>query len=244
MTIDTNSLSPVESLLAPVRHSTHPYLTWYAKSGERVELSGRVFDNWVAKSANLLHEEFDLAPGSVVATDMPGHWKSAALALACWHLGAEVRCVAPGTDPGDVDVFITADPQTLAVNGSVEVIAVPLPALAMAFGGPLPVGATDYASEVRSYADSFNCSPIDTAATALHSAAATLGYTQLFAPGALPEAAGTTLLSTAWPLERILPALVSLWSGGYPVVLVEEGLEISKSLLEGERVVTRLDQES
>lgn len=244
MTIDTNSLSPVESLLAPVRHSTHPYLTWYSKSGERVELSGRVFDNWVAKSANLLHEEFDLAPGSVVATDMPGHWKSVALALACWHLGAEVRCVAPGTDPGDVDVFITADPQTLAVNGSVEVIAVPLPSLAMAFDGELPVGATDYASEVRSYADSFNHSPIDTAATALHSAAATLAYTQLFAAGSSPEASGTALLTTAWPLERILPTLVTLWSGGHPVVLVEDGVVISKSLLDGERVVTRLDQES
>ncbi|MFL4476429.1 TIGR03089 family protein [Paeniglutamicibacter sp. MACA_103] len=244
MTIDTNSLSPVESLLAPVRHSTHPYLTWYSKSGERVELSGRVFDNWVAKSANLLHEEFDLAPGSVVATDMPGHWKSVALALACWHLGAEVRCVAPGTDPGDVDVFITADTQTLTVNGSVEVIAVPLPALAMAFDGPLPVGATDYASEVRSYADSFNHSPIDTAATALHSAAATLDYSQLFAAAASPESAGTALLSTAWPLERILPELVSLWSAGNAVVLVEDGTEISKALLEGERVVTRLDGQS
>ena len=244
MTIDTNSLSPVESLLAPVRHSTHPYLTWYSTSGERVELSGRVFDNWVAKSANLLHEEFDLAPGSVVATDMPGHWKSVALALACWHLGAEVRCVAPGTDPGDVDVFITADPQTLAVNGSVEVIAVPLPALAMAFDGELPVGATDYASEVRSYADSFNHSPIDTAATALHSAAGTLAYTQLFAAAATPGVSGTTLISTAWPLERILPALVSLWSGENPVVLVEDGVKITESLLGGERVVTRLDQES
>ena len=244
MTIDTNSLSPVESLLSPMRHSTHPYLTWYSQGGERVELSGRVFDNWVAKSANLLHEEFDLAPGSIVATDMPGHWKSAALALACWHLGAEVRCVAPGTDPGDVDVFITADPQTLAVNGSVEVIAVPLPALAMAFDGPLPVGATDYASEVRAYADSFNPSPIDTSATALHGAAGSMAYTQLFTE--LPEsgASGTTLLSTAWPLERLLPALVSLWSAGNPVVLVEDGVEISDSLLGGERVVTRLDRES
>ena len=83
MSFDTNSLSPVEALLSPYRHSTHPWLTWYSVSGERVELSGRVFDNWVAKSANLLSEEFDLSPGDVVGIDMPGHWKSAALALAC-----------------------------------------------------------------------------------------------------------------------------------------------------------------
>lgn len=242
MTIDTNSLSPVESLLAPARHSTHPYLTWYSCGGERVELSGRVFDNWVAKSANLLHEEFDLVPGSVVATDMPGHWKSAALVLACWHLGAEVRCVAPGTDPGDVDVFITADTQTLAVKGSVEVIAVPLPALAMAFDGELPLGATDYASEVRSYADSFNTSPIDPAATALHWDSGTLAFRQLFAGDAAPGAAGATLISTAWPLERLLPVLVSQWAGGNPVVLVEDGVKVTEALLGGERVATRLDQ--
>lgn len=245
MTIDTNSLSPVESMLAPVRHSTHPYLTWYSRSGERVELSGRVFDNWVAKSANLLHEEFDLAPGAVVATDMPGHWKSVALALACWHLGAEVRCVTPGTDPGNIDLFITADPQTLAVNGSVEVMVVPLPALAMSFNGPLPVGATDYASEVRSYADSFTPAPIDISATALASEARSLAYSELFA--AAPDAgqeSGPVLLSTAAPLDGLLPVLLAQFSGGHPVVLVEAGMDISDSLLTGERVATRLDGEA
>ncbi|MFI8413710.1 TIGR03089 family protein [Paeniglutamicibacter gangotriensis] len=241
MPIETNSLHPVESLLAPVRHSTHPYLTWYSQTGERVELSGRVFDNWVAKSANLLHEEFDLAPGSVVATDMPGHWKSAALLLACWHLGAEVRWVAPGTDPGAVDVFITADPQTLAVGGAVEVIVVPLPALAMAFGGPLPVGATDYASEVRSYADSFSSFPIDTSATALTSETGTLSYIDLFASGTPDQEAGTTLVGTALPLDRVIQIVLAQWIAGNPVVLVEEGVAITDSLLTGERVTTRLD---
>lgn len=241
MPIDTHSLSPVESLLEPVRHSTHPYLTWYSTSGERVELSGRVFDNWVAKSANLLREEFDLSSESVVVTDMPGHWKSVALALACWHLGAELRCVAPGTDPGDIDIFITADPQTLAVNGSVEVIAVPLPALAMAFAGPLPVGATDYASEVRAYADSFSASPIDTSAVALASEAGTQPYTRLFAQTTGDQPSGVALLSTSWPLEQLLPALLAQWIDGNSVVLVEDGVAITESLLGGERVVTRLD---
>lgn len=242
MTFDTNSLSPVEALLSPVRHSTHPWLTWYSHSGERVELSGRVFDNWVAKSANLLSEEFDLAPGDTVATDMPGHWKSAAVALACWHLGAELHCVAPGTDPGDVDLFVTAYPDTLDVGGSVEVLVVPLPALAMSYDGELPVGATDYAAEVRAYADSYFASPIDTGTPALASAdgdSGTRSFRELFTPGDLE---GTTLATTAWPLERLLPALVGLWANGSPVVLVEEGVEITDRLLTGERVVNRLDQ--
>ncbi|GAA1497299.1 TIGR03089 family protein [Paeniglutamicibacter kerguelensis] len=242
MTFDTDSLSPVEALLSPVRHSTHPWLTWYSQNGERVELSGRVFDNWVAKSANLLSEAFDLAPGDTVATDMPGHWKSAALALACWHLGAELRCVAPGTDPGTVDLFVTAYPQTLNVGGSVEVLVVPLPSLAMSYDGELPVGSTDYAAEVRAYADSYFASPIDTSAVALVPGGGSDGgqsFSELFTPAG---AEGTTLATTAWPLERLLPALVGLWANGTPVVLVEEGVTITDRLLSGERVVNRLDQ--
>lgn len=241
MQFDTNSLSPVEALLSPVRHSTHPWLTWYSQTGERVELSGRVFDNWVAKSANLLSEEYDLAPGDVVATDMPGHWKSAALALACWHLGATLRCVAPGTDPGKVSLFATSSPQTLNVAGSVEVLVVPLPSLAMSFDGELPVGATDYASEVRAYADSYFPDNIDTSATALSSESGELSFAELFVPAG-PQ--GTTLATTAWPLERILPALLGLWANGSHVVLVEEGVAITDGLLSGERVVNRLQQDS
>ncbi|MFJ6417865.1 TIGR03089 family protein [Paeniglutamicibacter sp. NPDC091659] len=239
MAFDTDSLSPVEALLSPVRHSTHPWLTWYSQNGERVELSGRVFDNWVAKSANLLGEEFDLAPGDTVATDMPGHWKSAALALACWHLGAELRCVAPGTNPGTVDLFVTAYPETLNVGGSVEVLVVPLPSLAMSYDGELPVGSTDYAAEVRAYADSYFASPIDTSAVALASGDGGQSFSELFIPAG---AEGTTLATTAWPLERLLPALVGLWANGTPVVLVEEGVAITDRLLSGERVVNRLDQ--
>lgn len=244
MIIETNSLSPVESLLAPLRHSTRPFLTWYSKSGERVELSGRVFDNWVAKSANLLHEEFDLAPGAVVATDLPGHWKSAALALAIWHLGAELRCVEPGTNPGDVDIFITADTTTLAVNGTVEVLAVPLPSLAMAYDGELPVGATDYASEVRSYADSFSPSPIEVTATALDSAAGKFTYTELFTADDKQVPEGSTLVRTSWPLARILQTLISQWSAGNSVILVEQTVEITDALLRGEQVAHRLDDEA
>ena len=239
MPFDINSLSPVEALLSPVRHSTHPWLTWYSQSGERVELSGRVFDNWVAKSANLLHEEFDLAPGDIVATDMPGHWKSAALALACWHLGAELRSVAPGTNPGKVSLFITSSAQTLNVDGSVEVLVVPLPSLAMSYEGELPVGATDYASEVRAYADSFFPSPVDVTATALSSESGQQSFTELFVPSG---AEGTTLLTTEWPIERVLPALVGLWANGTSVVLVEDGVSITDRLISGERVVHRLEQ--
>ena len=41
-----------------------PRLTWYGPDGERVELSAKVLDNWVAKTANLLVDELDAGPGS------------------------------------------------------------------------------------------------------------------------------------------------------------------------------------
>ena len=36
-----------------------PRLTWYGPDAERVELSGKVLLNWVAKTANLLTDELD-----------------------------------------------------------------------------------------------------------------------------------------------------------------------------------------
>ena len=239
MRIDTNSLPPVESLLSPIRHSTQPWLTWYSISGERVELSGRVFDNWVAKSANLLSEEFDLDQESIVAIDMAGHWKSLALALACWHLGTEVRCIAPGQNPGKVDLVVTANPETLNAEKSVEVLVVPLPSLAMSFDGQLPVGATDFASEVRAYADSFFPSPIDVSGIALSTRESQLSFSELFVPA--NRASGTTLTSTIHSLEQLIPLVVGLWAQGDSVVLIEDGVAVTPRLLEGERIINTIE---
>ena len=43
-----------------------PALIWHARGGERIELSGRVFMNWVAKSANLLVNECEVTEESGV----------------------------------------------------------------------------------------------------------------------------------------------------------------------------------
>ncbi|MGP9541415.1 TIGR03089 family protein [Glutamicibacter sp. AOP5-B1-3] len=79
----------VEALLAVRRSSASPWLTWHSQSGERIELSGRVFDNWVAKSANLLGDLYDLGEESIVVIDLAPHWKSLVLALAALHHGAK-----------------------------------------------------------------------------------------------------------------------------------------------------------
>ena len=74
-----------------------PRITWYGPGGERVELSGAVTVNWVNKTANLLVEEFDAGPGTVVGLALPAHWRTLVWALATWRVGA---CVTDrrGTD--------------------------------------------------------------------------------------------------------------------------------------------------
>lgn len=146
-----------------------PRVTWYGPAGERVELSGKVLDNWVAKTANLLVDELDAGPGTQVVLDLPAHWRTLVWLLATWSVGARVVVERPaGTpreSPGDgpagapVDVLVTADPAGPAAlswrDQAERVVAVALPALAPSFGPALPAGAVDYALEVRTFGDVF-----------------------------------------------------------------------------------------
>jgi uncharacterized protein (TIGR03089 family) len=138
-----------------------PRLTWYGPDGERVEFSAKVLDNWVAKTANLLVDELDAGPGTVVSIALPPHWRTVVWLLATWSTGAGVRVVppadpVPGPVPDDADVLVAADPAVLAAApAGVRTVAVALPALAASFGEDLPDGALDYALEVRGYGDVF-----------------------------------------------------------------------------------------
>src|SRR3712207_5978996 len=80
-----------------------PRVTWYGPGGERIELSGKVLGNWVAKTANLLVDELDVEPGGTVGVDLPTHWRAVVWLLAGWAAGAQV-VVAP---VGPVDVLVT-----------------------------------------------------------------------------------------------------------------------------------------
>ena len=133
---------PAIDLMTTLRsgHSTSPRLTWYGPDSERVELSGRVLDNWVAKTSNLLQDELDAEPGMRLRLDLPAHWKSIIWALAAWQLGMEVVL-----GPGDADLLATSEPDA-AEDGFAAVVAVPLPALAMRWPGDLPAGVLDYAA--------------------------------------------------------------------------------------------------
>ena len=224
----------VEDLLAPRRASASPWLTWHSLSGERIELSGRVFDNWVAKSANLLSDLFDLDEESTVVIDLAPHWKSVVLALATLHHGATL-VDAEHSDAAHAALWISSEPNDERIPASSEILAVNPAALALSFGSDLGPVAEDFNASVRSYGDQFYPSAVASSATAL---AATGGsamtLNELF--GSSVPARGTILVRAQQPLLTLLPYLVSQWAAGDAVVLVEDGVEVTERLREGERI--------
>jgi uncharacterized protein (TIGR03089 family) len=72
-----------------LREGHRPLLTCYDDvTGARTELSYATLDNWAAKIANLLVQEFAVGPGDTVGLELDGHWTAAAILLACWRIGA------------------------------------------------------------------------------------------------------------------------------------------------------------
>src|SRR6476469_2959124 len=110
------STTPPAALLARLVAADpgRPRLTVYDDAdgptrGERIELSGRVLANWVAKAANLLVDELGVERGDVVVLDLPTHWRAVYWALAVWRVGA---VVAVEPDPRAV-VVVTDRPHEL-----------------------------------------------------------------------------------------------------------------------------------
>jgi uncharacterized protein (TIGR03089 family) len=139
-------------LLATARHRdpARPLVTFYDDStGERVELSATTLDNWVAKTANLLQEEFDVGPGSTVAVALPVHWQTAAVLLGVWSCGAAVLDGAAEDDGGlvGVDVVLASQDRLAALEEDetdVELVGLSL--------HPLGAGMTGYAGSARDFA--------------------------------------------------------------------------------------------
>ncbi|AZR06636.1 hypothetical protein EBQ10_04545 [Trueperella pyogenes] len=128
---------------ALLTRGTSPALTWYDADG-RIELSGKVLANHVAKIANYLSDECGLEPGDELALDLPLHWKTLTWALGGIVAGARVTV---GTDGS---VVVTTDPQ---VEAGGEIVALNLDSFAFAWHGQLPDGVADGAAEVMAQPD-------------------------------------------------------------------------------------------
>jgi uncharacterized protein (TIGR03089 family) len=152
--------TPGDLLAATLRRdAAAPLVTFYDDAtGDRVELSATTLANWVAKTANLLQDEFDVTAGSTVAVALPVHWQTAAVLLAVWSCGATVLDTAAEDDGrlDGVDVVL-ADQDRLAPleeQDLPELLGLSLHPLGMGmtgYAGP----ARDFALEVRAHGDVF-----------------------------------------------------------------------------------------
>ena len=151
---------PADLLAAAVaRAGAAPLITFYDDAtGDRVELSAVTLANWVAKTANLLQDEFDVGPGSTVAVALPVHWQTAAVLLAVWSCGAAVLDTAAEDD----DRLATADVILADVDrlppledqGLDPLLGLSLHPLGLGMAG-YAGSARDFALEVRAHGDQF-----------------------------------------------------------------------------------------
>ncbi|MEE9095579.1 TIGR03089 family protein [Pseudarthrobacter phenanthrenivorans] len=214
-------------------NSTAPRLTWYGPDSERVELSGRVLDNWVAKTSNLLQDELDAEPGMRLRLALPAHWKALVWALAGWQLGLETVL-----DGGPADFLVTDSPG--GQEGQYDaVIAVALPALAMRWAGDLPAGCVDYAAEVRSHGDVFmpHTDPDPSGRAVLTGQGTSVLHGELLSGFAAPHTDGARLHVPAGAgLENALAHALGAWQHDGSIVLTHSEVALTDKLLAAERI--------
>ena len=73
------------------------------------------YANWVAKTASLFVEEYDLERGQRIRLDLPVHWLGPVLLGAAWSVGLVV------TQDDDADLVVCG-PDTVAAWGTQRVV--------------------------------------------------------------------------------------------------------------------------
>lgn len=214
------------SVLAEILRSdpARPRVTFYEDTdgptrGERIELSGKVLANWVAKAGNALQDEYDLGPGSVVRLSLPPHWRAVYWAFAIWSVGATVDLVGEMTPNlvicDDADLAATLEP------AGVDVVLVTLNALARVHPGPVPAGAMDEARDLATYADQFAAladpAPADLALTTEGA------HTEYGSVVPQPDWPAGTRVSLAGDLAGVLESTLAAWAVDGSVVLARNG---------------------
>jgi uncharacterized protein (TIGR03089 family) len=246
-------------LLAAVvrRNAAAPLLTAYDDAtGDRVELSAATLANWVAKTANLLQDEFDVGPGSTVAVALPVHWQTAAVLLAAWSCGAAVLDTAAEDDDrlADADLVLAdrarlpALEDAIGTDGTVELLGLSLHPLGLGmtdYVGP----ARDFALEVRAQGDFFSpWQPPDPAAPGLVTGGLTLDLGGLVtAAGELasrlgigPEDRVLVDAATAAEAGPVAWLLAPLAAGASTVLVASPAAEALPQRADSERVTATL----
>ncbi|WP_010524679.1 TIGR03089 family protein [Nesterenkonia sp. F] len=222
-----------------------PAVVWYGADGERVELSGRVLQNWAVKLIGLLREEVELVRDATVLVDAAPHWKAAAVVLACRALGAEPRIA--GLDDAAAYAAADAEPALVVTDrpaawersaalGDAELAALSPGLLdaswAEALGEELPAWVLDVSAEVRQHPDQL-MEPLEElplpAPDGLDGLDELADLDGLVVLAGQPDAATTASTAAAewnrWALRgwttETAAELLGVWARGRPAVLVD-----------------------
>ncbi|MCC3316890.1 TIGR03089 family protein [Nocardia africana] len=207
-----------DALLGPIlaREPAAPRITHYDDStGARIELSGLTLANWAAKTANMIRDEFGLAPGARVSVLLPAHWQTAAVLLGCWWAGTEV-VLRPDAD---AELALVSAARIDEAGDIAEVAALSLDPMGMPVAD-LPVGITDYATSVRAHGDQFHPSG---AGAALDGAtvAETVAAARASAERQGFTASDRVLSSTDWDTTAdLIDGLLAVYAAGASLVQV------------------------
>jgi len=118
----------------------------------RVELSRITFDNWVAKAAGLLADEYDIEWGSRVGLQLAPHWLVPVWTWATWSLGA--TAVLPTSDGESVvDVAIIDDVAAADSFRADDWLMSTRHPMGLSPSTSLPPHIIDAMAEIRSYPD-------------------------------------------------------------------------------------------
>jgi len=129
-------------------------ITFYdGDTGERLELSEISFNNWLAKTANMLVDEFDLQRRGHVFVDLPLHWAFPVWVRAIWAVGASVHLES---DWPEFDVAVIGPSTFSELPNAQEIVACSLRPMAQSFPTPPPAGIVDYFADVRIHGDHFS----------------------------------------------------------------------------------------
>ena len=223
--------------------ASRPLVTFYDDAtGERVELSVKSFDNWVAKTANLLQHGLAAEPGDRLAVTVPTHWQGMVWLCAAWSCGlvvgfdgaagqADYAVVGPSPAPAEARATIGLSLRPLGVEEAP------------------PPGVLDYRTEVLGYADSFEPLQALTAdIPALDTGDTVLSQGELIAHGAevaagLGLGAAPRLLTDANPcsVDGVGTALLApLVTGGSLVLVRHPDPDREVARVSEERVTARV----
>ncbi len=147
-----SEFSYLERVFRALAAQSSPALIWYSAAGERVELSGRVLENWISKSANFLVEECEFVAGEVLQLRMGLHWRSLLLAATALRVGAVLDLAGQRAEAG---LVFSDQLGILSASTADYAVAVDRAVFSTGFTEKLGADMLDYCALVSSYADQY-----------------------------------------------------------------------------------------